>query len=111
MLRLEDLPRGNAVRGILPNDTVTVVDVQWHGTAAVELIFKDSGGRPETRILFRADAARLEIAAEGQPWRFDADGRLLRLAYQREPAFDAVSVNYDWAKLWNQGKLPEAELE
>lgn len=32
--------------------------------------------------------------------------RYLRRPFQREPDFDAVSVNYDWAKLWSQGTLP-----
>ncbi len=84
MARLEDLARGSAVRGILPESIVTVVDVQWHGTSAVELIFKDQMGRPGHQILFRDDEARLEIAAEGKPWRFDADGRLLRLASEAQ---------------------------
>jgi len=33
--------------------------------------------------------------------------RYLRRPFTREPDFDAVSVNYDWSKLWNQGTLPE----
>ena len=53
MAQLEDLARGSAVRGILPESIVTVVDVQWHGTSAVELIFKDQMRRPGHQILFR----------------------------------------------------------
>ena len=36
--------------------------------------------------------------------------RYVRRPFQREPDFDAVSVNYSWAKLWSQGTLP-ANLE
>jgi len=40
MARLEDLTRDTAVRGILSDGLVTVVDVKWIGTVAVELTYK-----------------------------------------------------------------------
>ena len=36
-MRLEDLQPNAAVRGILPDSLVTVVTVQWFGSAALEL--------------------------------------------------------------------------
>jgi hypothetical protein len=42
MSKLEDLKHDARVKGILPNDIVTVVDVKWHGSMAVELTYKDS---------------------------------------------------------------------
>ncbi|MFZ2361593.1 MAG: helicase-related protein [Anaerolineae bacterium] len=84
MARLEELTRGARVKGLLPGISVTIVDVQWHGASAVELTFKDLDGRPGNQLLFRDDEARLEIAAEGQPWRFDADARLLRLVSEAQ---------------------------
>jgi len=41
MTKLEDLKRGATVKGILPDCLVTVVDVKWYGSAAVELTYKD----------------------------------------------------------------------
>ncbi len=79
MLPLEDLTRGALVRGLLPQQTVTVIDAKWHGSDAVELTYKDSQGHPHTEILFRDREPRLELVAEGQPWSFDGDGALLRL--------------------------------
>ena len=35
MARLEDLTRGAQVKGILPDGLVTVVDVQWRGSAVI----------------------------------------------------------------------------
>ena len=32
LMKLEDLTPGASVRGILPDATVTVVNVQWHGS-------------------------------------------------------------------------------
>ena len=38
MASLEDLTKGASVRGILPDGLVTVVDMKWIGTVAVELV-------------------------------------------------------------------------
>jgi hypothetical protein len=36
MAKLEDITRGAAVKGILPDGLVTVVDVKWIGSVAIE---------------------------------------------------------------------------
>jgi hypothetical protein len=46
MTRLEDLQPTTAVRGILPDQVVTVVSVQWFGSEALELIYKAPSGSP-----------------------------------------------------------------
>ena len=79
MARLEELTRGAQVRGLRPDGAVTVVDVKWFGTAALELTFKDVQGKPGNELLYRPDEARLEIAEQGPAWNFDADGDLFRL--------------------------------
>ena len=80
MTRLEELTRGALVQGILPNNVVSVVDVRWYGTAAVELTYKDQAGRPGNELLYRDREATIEIVANDRTWGFDADGALLRLA-------------------------------
>lgn len=45
MAQLEDIVRGATVKGILPDGFVTVVDVKWIGSIAVELTYKDSQGQ------------------------------------------------------------------
>jgi len=77
--KLKDLKQGASVRGVLPGQVVTVVNVQWYGTEAVELTYKDASGRVGNQLLFRSDEERLELVTEGQPWSFEADGELLRL--------------------------------
>jgi len=79
MIRLEDLQPNASVRGILPDSLVTVVNVQWFGSEALELTYKDPGGRVANLLLFRHDEPRLEIVEEGRPWSFDGDGSLFRL--------------------------------
>lgn len=79
MARLEDLTRGSQVTGILPDGPVTVVDVKWHGTAVVELTYKDAAGKPDSELIYRDRESGLMVITAGQPWAFDADGAKLRL--------------------------------
>ncbi|ANC90829.1 DUF3883 domain-containing protein [Azospirillum humicireducens] len=84
MARLEDLTPNASVRGILPNGLVTVVSVQWHGTAAVELTYKTPEGRVANELLFRHDEPRIEVATVGRPWSFDGEGDLFRLVSEAQ---------------------------
>jgi superfamily II DNA or RNA helicase len=77
--QLEELTRGSAVKGILPDALVTVVDVKWIGTVAIEVTYKDAAGRLGSELLYRDREPTLEIAASGRPWSFDGDGGLFRL--------------------------------
>lgn len=79
MARLEDLTRGASLKGILPDSLVTVVDVKWHGSAVVELTYKDASGHLGQELLFRDREITIEIVQVGRPWSFDGDGGLLRL--------------------------------
>ena len=78
-MKLEELTVGGSVRGIVPNTSVTVVSVQWHGSDALTLTYRDPAGRVAEEILYRHDEARLELLAAGRPWSFDGDGALFRL--------------------------------
>jgi superfamily II DNA or RNA helicase len=79
MARLEDLQPTAAVRGILPEQVVTVVSVQWFGSEALELTYKGPSGRVANELLYRHDEPRLEVVEHGRPWSFDGDGHLFRL--------------------------------
>jgi hypothetical protein len=45
MIKLEDIQPNSSLRGILPDALVTVVNVQWFGSEALELTYKDPSGR------------------------------------------------------------------
>lgn len=79
MARLEDLKKGASVKGILADCLVTVVDVKWYGSAALELTYKDPSGKPGQELLYRDKEPSLEIVEVGRPWSFDGDGKLFRL--------------------------------
>jgi uncharacterized protein DUF1156 len=84
MPRLEDLQPHAAVRGILPDGLVTVVSVQWFGSEALELTYKDAAGRVANMLLYRYDEAHLEVVEHGRPWSFDGDGSLFRLVSEAQ---------------------------
>ena len=79
MASLEDLTRGAAVKGLLHDGLVTVIDVKWIGSLAIELTYKDSAGNLGNALIYREDEPSLEVVTEGKPWSFDGDGSLFRL--------------------------------
>src|SRR3990172_1651328 len=84
MFRLENLQPNAAVRGILPDALVMVVNVQWFGSEAIELTYKTLAGKVANELLYRHDEPRLELVERGRPWSFDADGGLLRLVSEAQ---------------------------
>ena len=84
MSALEDLKPNTSVRGVLPNGLVTVVNVQWHGSEALELTYKTAEGKVANEILYRHDEPRIELVQEGRPWSFDGDGGLFRLVSEAQ---------------------------
>ena len=79
MARLEDLIQGTIVKGILPNQHVTVVAAKPLGTVGIELTYKAADGQLGSELLYRESESTLEIATESLPWSFDGDGENFRL--------------------------------
>ena len=84
MSRLEDLKPNASVQGIMPSGLVTVVNVQWHGSEALELTYKTAEGKVANELLYRHDEPRIEIVEQGRPWSFDGDGALFRLVSEAQ---------------------------
>src|SRR6202051_2552097 len=84
MAHLEDLQPSTSVRGILPSGLATVVSVQWFGSEALELTYKDATGKVANELLYRHDESRIEVVQEGRPWSFDGDGSLFRLVSEAQ---------------------------
>ncbi|MEO1430172.1 MAG: helicase-related protein [Cyanobacteria bacterium J06633_8] len=80
MAKLKELTKGTQVKGILPNSIVTVVDVQWHDSDAVELTYKEADGTLGNELLYGDEQSSLEIVTQGGAWSFNADGAKFRLA-------------------------------
>src|SRR6266700_3239352 len=79
MALLEELKPGVLVKGLLPGNLVTVIDVKRQGSICVELTYKDANGHFDSVLLYRESEPSIEIASQGLPWSFDADGATFRL--------------------------------
>ena len=88
MAVLEDLKPGGSIRGVLPGAVVAVVSVQWFGSNAIELTYKDATGKVGNKVgnelLYRDREADLEVVEQGRPWSFDGDGALFRLVSEAQ---------------------------
>jgi SNF2 family DNA or RNA helicase len=78
-MTLEELQPNTVLRGIVPDAQVTVINVQWFGSDALELTYKTASGHVAQEILYRESEPQLEIVEQGRPWSFDGDGALFRL--------------------------------
>ncbi len=79
MTRLEDIKNGASVAGVVPNQTVEAVSVEWIGDQAINLVYRIPGGSVSEATLYRDDEHRLAVEQRGRAWSFDADASLLRL--------------------------------
>ncbi len=61
MAQLEQLQRGIQVYGIVPHQTVTLVDVEWSGSNAVTVVYRRSDGKVGDTLLYRENEAELVI--------------------------------------------------
>jgi len=66
MSRLEDLQPNAAVRGIQPDALVSVVSVQWFGSEALELTYKNAAGKVANELLYRHDEPRIQVVEHGR---------------------------------------------
>jgi hypothetical protein len=56
-----------------------VVSVQWYGSDAIELTYKDSAGKLANELVYRDRESELQVLETGTPWSFDGDPALFRL--------------------------------
>lgn len=80
MSKLEDITVGCHLTGIIENEIVVVIAVQWYGTNVVEITYKNSAGVLGTQLVYREDEATIQIKNSHLPWSFDADGNQMRIA-------------------------------
>jgi hypothetical protein len=83
-MKLEEIQPNSSLRGIRADQSVTVVNVKWFGSAAIELTYKTADGKLANELLYREDEPRLELVEQGRPWSFDGDGALFRLVSEAQ---------------------------
>ena len=79
MIELEQLEHKMRVNGIVPNQTVVLINVEQNGPNSASVAYRRADGGLGERVLYRADEAALSTPPEQRLWPFDGDGRLLSL--------------------------------
>lgn len=79
MQKLEDIKPGARVAGIVPAGAVELKSVEWVGSQAINVVFRDPNGTVAEATLYREDEPRLKLESAGRAWSLDADGAMLRL--------------------------------
>ena len=79
MAKLEDIVAGVMLKGIIPDEYVSVVHTKWHGNNVLEVTYKDNTGAPSIELIYRERESSLDIADAGRKWSFTVDGELFRL--------------------------------
>ena len=93
--KLEDVKRGLRFDGIAHDRPVEVIEVQWQGTEAISVYYKDERGRPDSRVVFRSDEDKLKFvetaagsrsySADGDKFRLVSEAYRIKLAYLFDP--------------------------
>jgi superfamily II DNA or RNA helicase len=78
LARLEDITVGASVTGVAANTAVSVVATKWYGSV-LEVAYKDSNGKLDSRLLYREDEEKISVGGGSLPWSFDADANMFRL--------------------------------
>ena len=76
MSRLEEITPGATIKGILPDALVSTINVQWFGSEAIELTYKDPTGRVGNQLLYCHDEPRFEVVAAGRPHSWHSESPL-----------------------------------
>lgn len=79
MTTLENIKIGARLNGIVVNNSVEVVSVEWIGSQALNIVYRSSNGQVSERTLYREDESQIQIDERGRIWSLDAEGKLLRL--------------------------------
>lgn len=79
MARLEELVSGAAVEGVVPRQTVSIINTKWFGDSVLEVTYKTDDGHVANALLYRENEPSLVVSSQTRPWSFNADGSDFRL--------------------------------
>ena len=93
MKRLEALQCGMRVGGIVPQQIVKLIDLEWRGAEALAVVYEDESGGIGRALLRRQDesglqavpAQRRDFGADGSAFRLVSEAYRMRLAHLFDP--------------------------
>jgi hypothetical protein len=82
MLKLEEIRKDAQVSGLVPDQSVRIVNVDEVGPNARVVAYRTVEGKLDEQTLFRSDEHRLALTTSGRAWAFDADPASFKLALE-----------------------------
>ena len=79
-MELEDLQIDAHIDGLVPGQSVQIVQIRSVGDDACKVTYRDGKGSLAEQLVFRADARRLSLVQRGRPWALTAEGADFKLA-------------------------------
>ena len=67
------------IEGLTTLGNAKIVNVEWHGDDAINVVYEDPNGGVQDRIVYRDEERNFRVASSGTVFSFDAGGKLLRL--------------------------------
>jgi len=61
MALFEEIKPNSQIKGLLPNNIVSVSSTHWHGSDVLEIIYKDQVGVLRSQLLFRNNQDELSL--------------------------------------------------
>lgn len=68
MTSLNEIKNGAVVHGIVPNQSVEIVNSDWIGDHVINVVYRVQGGAVAETTLYRDDEHRLSIETRGRAW-------------------------------------------
>lgn len=78
-MNIQELKVGQKLKGLLPNQIVEIVAVNFFDEEFAEITFKDENGTPHSQILYSEQAEEIEIFSSKNLWKFNSDAEIFRL--------------------------------
>lgn len=77
---LEDIKPNTRLKGVVPGQIVSVIQIIPAGTTALNIVYRCEDGSVSQTLLYRFDEESVTVVGDELPWRFNADADQLRLA-------------------------------
>ena len=78
-MKTDQIKSGITVAGVVPDENVTIENINWYGESIAEIIYKRTNGTVESRLLYESDIQKLQPVASPSGYTFECSPSAFRL--------------------------------
>lgn len=78
-MKTEQIKSGITVAGVVPDENVTIENINWYDKSIAEIIYKRANGAVESRLLYESDIQKLQPVASPSGYTFGCSPSAFRL--------------------------------